>query len=387
MNSQGGLHLSKKDLMTFRVIEDYRQGKLSREEASLKLNVSIRTITRKAKAIREEGIEGLVHGNRGKAPINKTSNSIKEWYLNLYKQRYFDFNFFHALEFILLQHEPKDKVCYSTFVRWGRQIGLGKIKKRRASKARIARDRKANEGLMLQMDGSHHAWNGRDKWALINVIDDASSKLMGGQFYPGETTFACMNIVRSIIERYGAPEFILTDKAGWSARIGKRAHFSQFERACNELGITVISTSNAESKGRIERSFRTCQDRLIAEMRLYEIKTMIDANRYMDQVFIPDWNERFGVQAEETSTRFREIPKYIDLGEIFCLKHKRQVNRDHTVHYEGKKYRIMQPPHRLWKHEVIIHEHEKGQIKIFYGAQELQIEPVKSNWKHQRKYA
>lgn len=384
MLSQGGLHLSKKDLMTFRVIEDYRQGRLSREEAAQKLGVSQRTITRKAKAIRERGIEALGHGNRGREPVNKSACSVKDWYMGLYKERYYDFNFAHALEFIAMHHEPKEKVCYSTFLRWGRQAGLGKVKRRRPCKARIARERKANEGLMLQMDGSHHAWNGRDKWALINIIDDATSKLLGGKFYPGETTFACMNTLREVIERHGIPEFILTDKAGWSARVGKRAHFSQFERACNELGITVISTSIAESKGRIERSFRTCQDRLIAEMRLYGIKTMTDANRYMDQVFIPGWDERYSVKAEGSTTRFRELPKHINLIEVFCLKHIRLVNRDHTVHFEGKKYRLIDPPQNLWKHEAVIHEYENGQIKIFYGALELRIELIKKRSKVDR---
>ena len=88
-------------------------------------------------------------------------------------------------------------------MRWGRKAGLGKKKKRRASKARIARERKANEGLMLQMDGSPHKWNGKDKWTLINMIDDATSKIVGGQFFPGETTFACMKLLRKIIEMHG----------------------------------------------------------------------------------------------------------------------------------------------------------------------------------------
>ena len=100
----------------------------------------------------------------------------------------------------------------------------------------------------------------------------------------------------------------------------------------------MISTSVPESKGRVERSFRTCQDRLTAEMRYNEIKTMTDANRYMEQVFIPAWNEKFSVQAEETTTLFRALAKQIDLSTIFCLKYQRQVNRDHTVHFEGKKW-------------------------------------------------
>lgn len=201
--------------------------------------------------------------------------------------------------------------------------------------------------------------------------------LLSSEFAPGETTFACLNAMRQVIKRYGIPEFVLTDKAGWSAKMGKRAHFSQFERAMNELGCTIIATSSAPSKGRVERSFRTCQDRLTSELRLAGIKRMENANRYLEQIFRPYWNQNFVVEPQARSSRFRPLEPHVNLENILCLKHRRIVNRDHTVSFGNQKYKILNPPQRLWKHEVIINEYESGKIKIFYGEYELITEPVK----------
>jgi transposase len=382
--TQGGVFVSKKDLMVYRIIEDYRVGKLTRQEAALKLGVSERTVTRKAAGIRRSGLEGILHQNRGRLPSNKTRPEVKEQYLAFYRGKYSKFNFSHALEQILMHEEPVEKISYGTFLKWGREAGLGKVKRRRTSKARIIRDRMANEGLMLQMDGSPHKWNGHDTWAMISAIDDATSKIPAAKFARSETTFDCMDIIRRVIERVGIPEFILTDKAGWSARIGKRAHFSQFDRACKELGITVISTPIAQSKGRVERSFRTAQDRLVAEMDLYGVKSIADANRYLEQVWLPEWDKRFTVEARESPTRYRKLPEGTNLDEIFCLKYDRQVNRNHTVYFEGDVYRLTNPPKNLWKHMVTVHVNESGALKIFYGGMNLafgKVKQPKRRWK------
>ena len=371
MISHGGLFVSKRELIAIEVIEKFRRGELSRKEAALKLKKSERTVTRKAEAVRKKGIEGICHGNRGRAPQNKKNDTVRQLYVDLYQTRYANFNFKHALEMIALHEELKDKVAYSTFAIWCRTAGLGKIRRRRSNKARIARERMANEGLLVQMDGSPHLWNGKDEWCLINIIDDATSKVLGAKFVLSETTFDCMSVMKGVIQTYGTPEFALTDRAGWSKRAGKRAHFSQFERACNELGITIISTSVPETKGRVERSFRTSQDRLIAEMELYGIKTLADANRYLEQVYLPDWNQRFTVHAREHVTRFKQVPPHINLDDVFCLKEDRIVNRDHTVHHDGQRYKLSKPPLRLWKKAVAVHKYQDGSIKIFYGATEL----------------
>ena len=370
---QGGLCLSKKELKVFQVVEAYRAGDFTLKEAAWKLGQSVRYVQRKLKAIREKGIEGLVHGNRGREPVNKKKDKVRQWYMDLYKSTYYDFNFLHAFEYILDKHKVPEEVCYGTFCNWLNEENLGKKRKTRPSKARIARERHANKGLMIQFDGSPHRYNGQDEWTLIHAIDDATSELLGAELHPSETTWACMNVIRRVIEQYGVPEFILTDKAGWSARVGKRARFSQFERACNELGIVIIPTSSAPSKGRVERSFRTAQGRLPQELRLEGIKHMETANRYIEQIFKPKWNQKFAVEPKCQATRFKSIPSHLNLNEIFCMKYVRKVNRDHTINFGGKRYKIPEPPKNLWKHEVEIRKYEDGSHKVFYGAEEIAV--------------
>ena len=378
MLSQESVRLSKKDLKTYKVIEKFRSGTYSREQAALKLCVSARTVSRKARSLRESGIEGLIHGNRGKSPRSRKSETIRQWYVDLYKEKYYDFNVQHAFETILERHSPPEKVSYDTFRKWLHAAKLITAKRRRPSKARLRRERHANEGLMIQFDGSPHKYNGKDKWTLISGIDDATSKIVSAEFHPSETTFGCMRVMKSLIEDYGVPEFVLTDCAGWSAQTGKRAHFSQFERACNELDIDVIATPSPESKGRVERSFRTIQNRLVPELRLAGITNIKMANHYLQQVFIPAYNSRFGVEAASSTTRFRPLNGFLKLDEIFCIKHQRMINRDHTLSFEGVRYKLTEPPRNLWKHEVTVLVYPDSTVRIKLGEEDLAFEKIKN---------
>lgn len=384
MKYQGVVSLSKHNIKTHTVIEKFRYGKYSREEAALKLGISTRQISRIAKKVREQGISGLLHGNKGKMPSNKLSQEVLDQYVAKYEQTYSKFNYSHALE-KMLELEDMAPISYTRFSKACRKKGIGKVKKRRTSKARVARERHYEEGYMWQLDGSPHCWDGKETSTLIALIDDATSKIPNAELHPSETTWACMNVVRLAIERYGAPEFILTDRAGWSSgNSRKRQHFSQFERACAELDITIIATSSPESKGRIERLNRTFQDRLIPELDLFGIRGLKDSNRYINQVFIPSMNEKFSVIPEKSTTRYRKIQPHQDLREIFCLKHHRIVNSDHSFSFQDTRYVIR--PLAGWsykKKEITIHEYENGGLSVYYGSRKLEFEELpkaKRNW-------
>ena len=285
--AKAGVFMSKNDQVCLRVLEDFRFGKISRREAALLLGWSERAVTRRVAKIRAVGITGIKHGNCHRVAINRTEASKRDQMLALAKNVYFDFNMTHCLEMLKERHSLV--TSYATFHGWCREAGIGKIKRRRTSKARVYRERMSCEGLLMQMDGSHHAWNGTDKWCLIAMIDDATSEIPAAKFFPTETTLGCMKVLRSVIEAKGVPQMIYTDEAGWAGGGAKRHGFSQFVRACEELGIRVITTSSAESKGRIERAWRTTQGRLVPELRLNGITTMLDANRYLDQVYLPGY--------------------------------------------------------------------------------------------------
>ena len=197
-------------------------------------------------------------------------------------------------------------------------------------------------GFMLQMDGSHHKWFGSKKTCLISLIDDATSKIFYMKFESSETTMACLKALRQIVETYGVPVLILTDKAGWSVG-GKRQEFSHFEKACSLLGIKVIGTSNPESKGRIERSFKTHQDRLIAELEFYKIEKRESAQGYVDQHYLPNWNKTRAVKPREESGAFRELPPNLSLDYIFSKKEIRISNKTNLVSFNGSMYKLEHP--------------------------------------------
>jgi hypothetical protein len=378
--------MQKNEAVRLRVLDDFRSGRIDRAKAALLLGVSERAVTRQAAKIKSKGPSGIKHGNYRRTPVNKTDAATLEAALALAAGRYANFNLAHCHEKLRAEHGFT--LCYETFRKACAEAGLGKRRKRRASKARLQRERMANEGLLLQLDGSPHRWNGRDEWCLVAAIDDATSKIPAARFFPTETTWACMSVLRTIIERYGVPEALYVDGAGWAGGGPKRLYFSQFVRACEELGIRVIAASSAEAKGRIERSFRTMQDRLVAELNLQGITGMTDANRYVDQVFLPQyWNARLNVVPRDEASRYRPLAPHQVLDEILCFKHWRRVRSDHTVSLDGKTYRLR--PGELGSlkgKEVAAHVTEVGDVTWHYGSRHVVSElrtPPKRRWQRE----
>lgn len=369
--------MNKNEQVCYQILEDFRIGNKTRKQAALLLGITERAVTRRVKKLRSAGLSGIKHGNYNRTPANKVSDEIKARALELIKTTYFDFNIRHAYELLAEQHGFK--VSYMTLLSWCKSSGIGNKKKRRPSKARIYRERMANEGILLQMDGSHHKWNGKDEWCLISVIDDATSNIPVGQFYDGETSWNCMHLLKSLFETRGIPQFLYTDKAGWAGGgSGKRHNFSQVVRACEELGIKIIRANSPQAKGRIERSYKTLQDRLIPELRLKGITSMRDANRYLQQVYWPDWNKRFSVEPKEQISRYTPLREGVNLDNILCMKFDRIVNSDHTFCYENKRYQL-EPGHfrTLRKKTITIHEYKDISIKVFYAGEDIAFKEVK----------
>ncbi|MGA8620877.1 MAG: hypothetical protein WB660_20415 [Candidatus Sulfotelmatobacter sp.] len=69
---------------------------------------------------------------------------------------------------------------------------------------------------------------------------------------------------------------------------------TQIGRALQELNSEWIAAHSPQAKGRIERAFQTAQDRLGKGLRPVGAKDLPTANPYLQQVFLPLWNRRFG---------------------------------------------------------------------------------------------
>ena len=334
-----GVFLKGKEQRELQIIYKASSGQMSRKEARTLLQVSERTVGRLIAQFRAEGISYIVHGNRNRAPANRTSDDVKKRVLTLVREKYFDFNMTHALQMIL--EETGVRIPRETFRRWVHSEGMVKHPHRRRTPPRYRRERMSKAGFMVMMDGSYHRWFADVESCLILALDDATSEILWAEFYYGaETTVSCMEVLRNVVLKRGSFRVLYVDQAGAYGGI-KRSGFSQVERAMGELHTQVIYAQSPEAKGRIERLFRTLQDRLIPVMRLKGIRNLKDANRYLREEFIPhEYNGRFTCQAEDPNSAFTPLHASVDLDSIFCVKEYRQVARDHTISVAGERYLI-----------------------------------------------
>jgi len=372
-----GLYMSVTEQFTFNVLNDFGLGKIKRSEAAMMLGITERSVTRKASRFRTKGLPGVQHGNKGKTPPNRVSDDLQMRVIKLVREKYFDFNATHCLE--RLKKDEGFEISYSVFYRWLKKAGLIKRTKRRNTHPRFLRSRLPCEGLMLQMDGSHHAWNGKDEWVLIAVIDDATSKIPWAEFFTSEDTLNCMTVLQRVIEKVGIPEMIYTDKAGWFGGTTKREGFNNFTAACELLGIRVIFAGSAQAKGRIERSWSTFQDRLIPELRLTETRTIPAANEFMQKEFLPNyWDVQNTVEPRSEDIRYRQLPAGVDLDQILCLKETRWIKGDHTVSWKSEIYRVFPPAHvSLKDRQIELRTYQDLTTKAFFADREIRIERIK----------
>jgi transposase len=370
------MYMSRSDQYTYGILTDFEIGKVTRSDAASLLGITERSVSRRAKRLRDKGLAGLQHGNRGKVPANKTPDSDREHILNLVRQKYFDFNVTHCLE--KLKAIDGIEISYPVFYSWCRKANLVKRSKRRSSTIRKRRVRRPREGMMLQLDGSPHRWNGKDEWVLIGMIDDATSKIPWAEFFPTEDTLSCLAVLQKVIERFGIPEMIYTDKAGWLGGTTKREGFNNFLEACNTMGIRVIFANSPQAKGRVERAWNTFQDRLVPEFRLNQIETMTAANRFLHEEMLPKyWNVSNIVEAFDAQIAYRPVSPEVDLNEIFCLKETRQVKGDQTISWSNEIYRITSPTNRSMKgYKIELRTYQNFTVKAFFAGREIKMELV-----------
>jgi hypothetical protein len=202
---------------------------------------------------------------------------------------------------------------------------------------------------MVQADGSHHDWfEGRGPWCvLMGQIDDATS-IVSAEFHDYEGTLPFMASFKSYINIKGIPLSVYIDrhttyksnkKPSIEDELENREPLTQVGRALEELGVEVIFAHSAQAKGRVERLFRTFQDRLVKEMRLRKIKSIEEANRFLKE-YLPVYNKRFSVPAAKEADLHRPLSKSIDLDRVLCVKTERTLRNDFTVAHNGKLYQI-----------------------------------------------
>jgi hypothetical protein len=344
-------HLTMNDIKKYDILKQAAAKQIKNTQAAILLGYHPVHISRLKKKIVASGIQGIL---RPKLPSNrKLPDSLKERIKNLYQQLYYDFNIRHFNDKLLEVHEIK--LSYETV----RQI-LVSAKIHAPKKKKIVhrqRRRMPRAGLLIQMDSSEHNWLPliKEKWSLTATIDDATSKVPFAKFYPSDGVFNNMEVIRKTIEKEGLFAALYTDKAshftttrygGLHVKVAQEQDDTQIERALEEIGITFIGANSPQAKGRIERLFRTFQDRLIKELRLNNIKNYHQANKFLQDYFIDYHNKQFAkIQGVESS--YKALPKESNLDLIFCKKYQRTVNFDNTIQVQGAVIQIPPSKYRL----------------------------------------
>lgn len=373
--------MSKNEQIKYSIISDFIRRKITRSEAANLLQTTERSVTRLASKVERGGICAIKHGNTGRSPINKTPLALISKAIAIYEEKFFDMNVTHALEH-LRNEQGLEQLKYEALRKKLKQKGLIKRKKRRLTMKRSRRARSACEGYILQIDGSHHKWNRKDEWCLIAAIDDATSDIPYAEFFLSEDTLNCMTMIQRIIEKKGIPVALYADKAGWFGGI-KRQQFSDFKRACEELGIRVIFANSPQAKGRIERAWDTFQDRIIPEMRIRNIQTMPAANYFLQREFIPNyWAQKNVVIARDLELKYRPLAEHVDLNEIFCLKEQRMVKSDHTISWGGELYHVKTDlMYGIHKQSIELRTYQDLTRRAFFAGKEVQLTKVEENLK------
>ena len=332
-------------------------------------NKSYRQAQRIVKKVNLLGMKGVKHGNTGKIPYNKTSSELEMDLHALLKGKYYDFNLTHFKEMIQV-HEGID-IGKNIIYRVAKKNNLIKRAKRKQTrKAYKPRPRMPQEGMLIQFDGSEHEWFGGFKSDLIGGIDDATGKVVGVEFFIGETSLNCMKVMRDIIEENGIPHAFYLDKAGAFGKDDRDQTSTQIGRALSHLGSDIILANSPQAKGKIERLWDTLQDRLIAEMRFYNIKTISQANRFLKENFIPRFNKGFSYPAREATKAYMEPNE--NLEEIFCIKENRKVSNGNTFSWNSQVYIVDED--RSYKFRTIhINSHYNGDITFDIMGKSIKV--------------
>jgi len=301
------------------------------------LGVTPRTIRRMRVAYQEQGFGGLNDRRRGRPSPRRAPYNLVEKVLCLYADKYFDFNVKHFHEQRVVKHGLS---CSYT---WTKNLlqEAGYVKRRKGRGGhRQRRPRRALFGQMLHLDGSDHEWLATqpgERQVLLLVVDDATGRNLAARLVAAETTRNCLGIMREVVENYGVPVQLYTDRHSiyWHTEKagGKvdRERLTQFGRAMEELGVEMIPGYSRQARGRSERWNGTWQGRLVAELRQAGVEDLAAANRYIAEVFLPEMNGKFAQEAAEPGSAFVGF-QGADLDRIFAIRHEdRTVANDNTV--------------------------------------------------------
>jgi transposase len=380
--------MSQKEFQRVKVIENAAGGRLSVREASRLLQLSERQVQRLKQRYRPDSIAWAQHGNRGRSMPWAVSIPQKQLILSLARGKYQGFNDSHLSE--KLRAEENLSVSRETVRRLLRAAQLPSPQKRRPRQYRARRLPRPRMGMMALTDASRHDWlEGRGpQLTLIGFQDDATSQILAAHFQlEAENTLGYLRALHTMITAHGIPLSLYRDRhsifqrndAHWTVaeQLAGKQTPTQLGRALEELGIQQIPAYSPQAKGRIERAWRTCQDRLVSELRLARATTVQQANAVLDR-FCADYNQRFARPPADAARDFRSLPRRFDLARCLSLRYQRVVSPDHVITLGAHAIPLPAlPAHRGYAGETVELSHQlDGILHVYRGDSLLLAQPL-----------
>lgn len=371
--------MSEKEIRKTETMSQIAEKQITQKVAAERLGMSVRQVKRMWKAYQEKGPEGLIHKSRGRPSHNQISEEEKKRILDLILERYQDFGPTLATEKlvelhgIMISDESVRKLMIAE--------GLWKQSRRRKLRVFQMRERRVCFGELIQIDGSDYDWfEGRSaRCTLLVFVDDATGKLVELRFVAHESFFGYCEAARGYFERYGKPVAFYSDKHGIfhvnNPGVNPGDGLTDFGRAMEELGIHLICANTPQAKGRVERANKTLQDRLTKELRLQNISTPEEANRWLP-VFMQDYNNRFAIPPRSEIDLHTPLTRSDNLDHILCRKATRVLSKNLTFQYQKRIYQIHvdRPTYAMRKALVTVLEKPNREIVVLYKNKPLNFD-------------
>ena len=368
--------MSDKEIQRLAVLQDVRDHRITQVRAAEILNLSTRQITRLLQKLNQDGISGMTHASRGQPGHHRHDDLLKSQCLSIISE--------HLLGFgPTLAHEKLSSmfalnIPVETVRRWMTANDLWIPRSKRLKRPYQPRYNRDCFGELIQIDGSYHDWfEGRAaKCCLLVYIDDATGKLLHLRFCEAETTFDYMLSTRAYIEQYGKPLAFYSDKHSVfrvNQKSSQDSKITQFGRILNELNIDIIFANSPQAKGRVERANRTLQDRLIKEMRLEGIGSIVQANAWLP-CFIEQFNQKFAKCARNSKNLHRPLTESdLELDDIFTWQEPRKVTKNLTITYDKCIY-LLEPTElnqKLVGQYISFLEYPDGTVALMHEGRKL----------------
>ena len=325
--------MTQKEQTRLQVLNSLMAEQIALDQAAELTGVSPRHTRRILAAYRKKGAASLARGHRGRK-ANAIPEATRSRVVHLARTVYAGANHTHLSELL----SEREGIGRTTLRRILVNAGLSSPRRRRPPKHRVRRQRMPREGMLIQMDGSHHPWfgNRRSSFAPLLAVDDATGTVVDALFSKREDAHSYFVPIPGLAQHLGVPVALYTDRHGVFKHTpgpGLDGASTQFSRAMDELGAQMIFALSPQAKGRVERAAGTFQDRLTAELRLAGATTMEQAKAVLKQ-FLPRFNRRFQVPAQCHEPAFQPLPPDLHLGQVLCFKHHSRVARDNTVKFQ-----------------------------------------------------